>query len=178
MASQGPNFPGTEADDAGVGTNAWSTGEAGACDGTGDESFLSGLGEVSHYLKLTNFGFSIPTGSTINGIEVVIERQNSNLQGVKDNRVRIVKGGTIGATDKSNANYWLDGSYETITYGSSSELWGETWTASDINDSTFGWVISAAGVAGAFPGGLAAVDCVKITVTYTVPTTTVAWLRA
>jgi hypothetical protein len=45
-----------------------------------DESFFGPV--ESHYLKASNFGFSIPAGSTINGIQVDMERkERDNLSG-------------------------------------------------------------------------------------------------
>jgi len=60
-----------------------------------------------------------------------------------DNEVKIVKSdGTIGTTNKADTvNAWhYPPTY--IPYGSSSELWNETWTAEDINDIDFGVVLS------------------------------------
>jgi hypothetical protein len=59
-----------------------------------------------------------------------------------DNAVRIVKGGSIGATDKSSVDAWPS-TEASASYGGSSDLWGETWEASDINGSGFGLAISA-----------------------------------
>jgi len=62
---------------------------------------------------------------------------------VKEMYIRIVKGGSIGSTEKST-NAILTTSYPGIyvAYGGSTDLWGETWAASDINSSTFGVVYS------------------------------------
>jgi hypothetical protein len=49
---------------------------------------------ISNYLKLTNFGFSIPTGSTILGITV--ELSNSSVVGTERfNSCRIVKNNVL-----------------------------------------------------------------------------------
>jgi len=121
----------------------------------------------SHYLKATNFGFSIPGGSVITGILVIVTRKESGSNVCKDNRVRIVKGGVIGSTDRANAAEWPtvaaaveyggDGS------GGSTDLWGETWTPADINASNFGMAISALGLTA---GGSASIDYISITVFY------------
>lgn len=115
----------------------------------------------THYLKATNFGFSIPTGAAISGIVVEIERKESAANVARDNRVRIVKGGTIGTTDKASASEWpTTDTY--ATYGSDVDLWGETWTVADINSSNFGVAISAMGLG----GGTASIDHIRITVYY------------
>ena len=64
----------------------------------------------------------------------------SYRDGVYDNAVRIVKSnGTIGTTNLSEGTGW---GYGDKVYGSSSNLWGETWSPADINDSDFGFAIS------------------------------------
>lgn len=125
-------------------------------------------GVDSHYLKATNFGFSIPSGATINGIVAEIEKKTDAGSDTTDKRVRIIKGGTIGSTDKSSGTAW-ETSDATSTYGSSSDLWGETWSHSDINGSTFGVAI-AAGTSMAMMR-TASVDNIQITVHYTIGTT-------
>lgn len=169
MASQGPNSPGTVVDEAGVGSVVWSDPTfATVSDNSRAIASLSGSGGQSRYLKATNFGFTIPVGATINGI--VVEWEKSRNSGaasqVRDLRSRIVKGGTIGSTDKSNAGNWADGTDAYVSYGSSSDLWGETWSHSDINGSTFGAAIAAELVT-AFSSANARVDHCRITVHYT-----------
>ncbi|MEO8069242.1 MAG: T9SS type A sorting domain-containing protein, partial [Flavobacteriales bacterium] len=88
-----------------------------------------------------------------------------------DHRVLIVKGGVIGDADLSSPNAWpLTDAY--ATYGSSSELWGETWSAADINSPGFGLALSAM-----VQNGEAHVDHVQITVytSYALPVELVAF---
>jgi hypothetical protein len=121
-------------------------------------------GTTSHYLKATNFGFAIPGGSQINGItcEAKYKQTNPNIQ---DNSVKMVKGGTIGGNDnaKSGVNWTTTLTWN--SYGSSSDLWGLTWTASDINASNFGFVLSCNNTAGGI--NTPSVDAMRITITYT-----------
>jgi len=123
--------------------------------------------QASHYLKVTNFGFSIPGGSVITGILVNIERKESGANGDRDSRVRIVKGGVIGSTDRASATEWptsdASAEYGADVPGHSSDLWGETWTVSDINSSGFGVAIAALGLTS---GGTASIDYISITVFY------------
>ena len=166
MASEGPNNAGTGADDAGFGTPVWTDpgNITGASDISSASVVLAAAGN-SHYLKATNFGFAIPAGATIDGI--VVEWRKSKLLGgtVIDARVRIVKGGAVGSTDKASGDQWLD-SLTYASYGSSSDLWGETWTITDINASDFGAVLAANGDTG---GGTGYVEHMRITVYYTTP---------
>ncbi|MBC7856903.1 MAG: hypothetical protein IAF94_26025 [Pirellulaceae bacterium] len=169
MATQGPNGPGTLANDASIGFSSWTnTGNAAASDNSYSTNNV-GPTFQTNYLKATNFGFSIPAGATIDGIVVEIERKESGANIARDNRVRIVKGGTIGSTDKASGTEWPT-SDAYATYGSSSDLWGATWTASDINASNFGVVLSVLGLG----TGTASVDHFRITVYYTPPVTSTA----
>lgn len=75
MASQGPNYPGTTADDATVGSITWSsTGNIAASDGV--RATAAGLksSNESHYITATNLSMTIPDGATIDGIVVEIDR--------------------------------------------------------------------------------------------------------
>src|SRR5207244_11484794 len=54
-------------------------------------------GQWSNFLKCTNFGFGIPSGGTIAGIQVEWQYKNPGCATVKDKAARIVTGGTIGA---------------------------------------------------------------------------------
>ncbi len=166
MASQGPNSPGTGADDAGVGTVTWSNpGNITSSDNAKATATVNAT--VTHYLKGTNYGFSIPSGATIDGIVVEIEKSANQSTRGTDSRVRIIKGGTIGSTDKSSVVRWPATASEAYTtYGSSSDLWGETWTDSDINGSTFGATIAGSSTAGKSSVVLS-VDHIRITVYYT-----------
>ena len=68
--------PGTVVDSDATGTVAW-TNPMNATTSDNVYATISCPTGISHYLKATNFGFSIPTGATINGIVVEIERKQS-----------------------------------------------------------------------------------------------------
>lgn len=169
MASQ-TRIAGTGANDTSVGSVAWGSPEVITAD---DSSFaLATAGNnLTNYLKATNFGFTIPSIATVDGIEVIIgDRASAEIGGlsgpVTDSAIRIVKGGVIGSANKSEGASWPIATTETVTFGSSTDLWGETWTPADINSSSFGVVISAQG------GGTNAapvVDYISITVHYSLP---------
>lgn len=162
MADTGYRNPGTMADDSGVGTLIWNNPDNAK---TSDNVYTTAVGGryggISHYLKATNFGFSVPTGAIINGILVQFERKATGAT-VADNRVRIVKAGAIKTTDRKKAGYWST-TEAYYTYGSSSDLWGETWTAAQINASNFGVVLSTLDP----PACTSWVDHIRIKVYYT-----------
>lgn len=59
-----------------------------------------------------------------------------------DWEVKIVKSDdTIGTTDKKETDVVWGNSDAYTIYGGASDLWGETWTANDINNSNFGIVL-------------------------------------
>lgn len=172
-SSAGPNSGGTFADDSSVGTLAWAdTGNAAANDGSYSKAINPGSSsKTTHYLKATNFGFSIPSEATIVGIKVEFERkEQSSDHNIQDSSIRLVKGGVISGSDLQTDTEWpVTEAY--AAYGSSeTELWGLTWTPADINSSSFGVAISAYIYHWT---GQAWIDHIRITVYYTV-----AWTKS
>jgi len=167
MSDTGAKYPLTAADDNAVGTGSWTdVNKIKANDG--DFAGCPTIG-TTHYLKATNFNFSIPIGATINGIVVIINRYNpagGGLGDVNDGEIRIVKSnGSIGTTNKSVGNTWESTAYSR-QYGGEADKWGESWAYSDINSSNFGVVLSAIIQGGRFTG-TAYVGFMTITVYYT-----------
>lgn len=171
MASSGPNSPGTLANDATVGTVAWTNpGNAAASDNVYATAAITGP-DFTNYLKATNFGFTIPTGVTINGITVDTEMKRDAVD-IRNVYAKIVKGGVIGTTNLASNNVTDIQTTDTYkTYGSSANLWGLTWTAADINASNFGFVISSQSQNGS--SGSVYIDHIRISVTYTLNAPTV-----
>lgn len=144
MATAGPNFPATAADDASIGVRTWTnTGNIFAKDAAyASTTAAITFTNVSHYLKATNFGFSIPSGATINGITAVYTRCGST-GAANDQNVKLVKAGTIVGTSQPLAGSWSSsGIMRDDTLGGPSNLWGTTWTDTDINDTGFGIVMN------------------------------------
>lgn len=168
MASTGLTLPtvGASTSRGGSETGPWTNpGNITLDDGSFATDSITASSDWTPYLKGTGFGFAIPSGSTINGITLEINRKSSAANLVAaDDLVSLVKAGTVTGSNKAIA-----GAYPTTltvaTYGSSSDLWGTSWTDSDINDTNFGAVLS-------FTQGLnsdanASVDSFKINVYYT-----------
>src|SRR5204863_304279 len=90
-STQGPLAPSAAVDDAGTGSVVW-TNPADAESSDGVYAFAGVASTTTHYLKLTNFGFSIPAGSTITGVTVAVERiKTGSSQDVRDASVKLVK---------------------------------------------------------------------------------------
>jgi hypothetical protein len=158
-ATAGPNSPGTAVSNSSFGTTAWTNpGNAEASDNM--FAVAAPGGSPTQYLEVTNFGFALPGTAIIDGISVAIERKSA-AGTITDARVRIVKGGVIGTTDEAAPGAWPT-SDTVANYGGASDLWGETWTPSDINGAGFGVVVSAMDDV-----DTAAVNFISISVTYT-----------
>ena len=113
-------------------------------------------------LQARNFGFSIPSTATINGIEFVVRLKTDGT--TKDQSVKFVKAGTAVGTDFSRGpgvNWPITDT--DITFGGPTQLAGVSWTPADINNTDFGINISALGAA----IGTAYIDYISAKVYYT-----------
>lgn len=160
--------------DSGTGTLDWSNA---AQIGKEDGSYATTVspmssGTQSYYLKMTDLAFRVATGATIEGIKVDVRRLASGNSSIYDGAVRLIKGGTIQTHDKASATFWST-SIETASYGGSSDLWGTTWTPSQINSSGFGVALSAKSSSGASVSP--SVDAVSITIYTDQATVTLTW---
>lgn len=143
----GPLGPGTTVDSAATGTISWvNPNNAQASDNVYATATGGNSISKSHYLNSSNFSFSIPTNATISGILVEIQKKVSGTSlNVKDVNVNIIKSsGTLGTQNKADTVTGWPTSEAYTSYGSASDLWGETWTPADINNSNFGVAVSAA----------------------------------
>lgn len=100
--------------------------------------------DESEYLKATNFGHSIPAGATIDGIEVQHRRENTDSSDdCHEERIRLVDElGAIGTTDRADGADLPNATEETVQHGGSTDLWGDTWGETDVEDTDFGFVIA------------------------------------
>lgn len=169
MASAGPNFAGTGANDAAIGTVAWSNPTNITASDNSSAAAISTANETTNWLTATNFGFSIPTGATIEGIVFEFERNASTLTGarhVNDSLIQSIKSGTIGGSDRSDSvTDWPTATDVFYSYGGASDLWGQTWTPADINASNFGVALSIS-ITSDGAGVRGFVDSVRCTVYY------------
>lgn len=168
ITSSGPNSPGTLADDSSVGTVAW-TNPGNAASSNNSYATQSLNNQTGHYLKVTNFGFSIPSDATVTGIRAEVEAKSSYTHSFIEG-VKLVKSGTIGGDDRWGDNAGALPTSDTyLYYGGSSALWGQSWAPADINASDFGVAVSGFD-GGFFGGGTISIDHIRITVYYLDPT--------
>lgn len=171
MPSSGPNSCGTGASVSGIGTLSWgSPSSINAEDGGGAFSGSWSFGtRISYWLKATNFGFAIPSGATIDGIIVEIRRfsAHTGANRSRDNSLKIVKGDVISGSELAATTTDYPSTYAYASYGSSSNLWGLSWTHTDINATDFGVALSTSFYSGGKVNVTCAVDHIRITVHYT-----------
>lgn len=126
-------------------------------------------GQSSQVLSGTNFGFSIPAGSTINGIEVAIEVNYPVSTTMIDlNSSLILSDASIGGTNRANSSTIAE---TTITYGGASDTWGESLTTTDVNNANFGFAFRVERTGGF--GNTIEIDHYTMTVYYTESATNV-----
>lgn len=136
-------------------------------DGTYTAATLA-LTQQPSTIYVSNFGFSIPTSATINGITVQINKYAD--ADITDADVYLVDntGTQVGTNKQIIAYFWPVGtSNSPQTYGGSSDLWGTTLTPSIINSNNFG--LQLLGYWGSYTkfSFNVYVSWVKITVNYT-----------
>lgn len=113
-------------------------------------------------LKAGNFGLSIPSNATIVGIEYYLDLGTSD--NVRDTLIALTKSGTVTAGN----NLATNSSLVSRTYGSSTSLWGTTWTPAEINSNEFGLLfISEVDNTNIQP--IVNVDSLSVNIYYTIP---------
>jgi Tfp pilus assembly protein PilX len=149
---------------AGAGAGWTNSNYVGASDNLRASATISAGGQSAN-LDATSFGFAIPSDATITGIRVSLERGASVSDNIGDVDVYLLKGGsTTGITDHAVSGDW--GASDAIrTYGSSTDLWGTTWTPANVNASNFGFRLKVDNDSSS--SRTAYVDHVQITVYYT-----------
>jgi len=176
-SSQGPQNSGTQTGVntcvTGTGTNAWtSIANVATQNATNSTVSLASLA-LSQCVEATNFGFTIPSTATINGIKLDLYRSvaaTSSKAQIQDLAVRLIKGGAVQTTDRSTSTGWTATNTDEA-HGSNSDLWGATLAPSDINASNFGIAFAAQNVKISGTGATltAQVDYIGVTVYYTTP---------
>lgn len=148
----GPNYAGA------IGTTQWtnSTNATGAPD-----NLCATETSATQIINLISFGFTIPPAAIVQGITVELKFADSSTGG---GRARLLKNGVPDGTDKGffrPSGATNCGTSAFLTLGGSTDLWGTTWTAADINASNFGVQVEKDGIFGTIY-----LDAVRITIEY------------
>jgi type II secretory pathway pseudopilin PulG len=127
-------------DNDGFGTNptrAYSDNASFAVDtnsGNGTSANCTGADKDKH--RFYNYGFSLPPGSTVNGIEVRLDAKVDNIAGLPQMCVQLSwDGGTTWTTAKSTTN--LTTNEATYILGDVSDTWGRTWIDTNFTNANF-----------------------------------------
>ena len=131
---------------------------------------FSNQSAYSSFLYASAFNAGLPSNALIQGIQISVEAQQSGgSTGTTNwNTVSLSKTGSTVGTNKGDAT--VIPTLENIrTFGGPTDLWGTTWTAADVNASTFGILLRPVG---SVSGGnrVVGVDQVTITIYYTATT--------
>lgn len=160
MPIYGPNSWGTSGDDvSNGGTVSWT-----GAGSPGSPSAGGWMGsQISHYLKLTNFHFAIPTPPGGQGVQTILAAVQFSVSGTgwsaKDNSVKLLIGGVFAGNEQSIGAAWgASNQYPNV----SDSVWGPSTLYTDVNSATFGLAIQGMGVGS--PGGTATLVSATITV--------------
>lgn len=168
MASQGPRYSTAEAT-VDVSAGAWSnTSFVRAIDGADASHSSVGPAADFDYLELTGFGFALPAGATVVGVECTLTNiyETGGGGAVSIQGVMLIKGGVASGDSKLTGQALITAPGATHTAGGAADLWGLTLTEADVEAANFGVRLRVqAGVA----AGGCGVNAISLTVHYTDP---------
>jgi hypothetical protein len=165
--SAGPNNPsaasgtGWSGSGAGIESNSLFT----------SQTITAGDSGTTNELVGTTFGFSIPTNATIVGIVFTLARKVTSISNfiVETTDVNLLKAGVAAGSTLGPGSSWVVATTDE-TWGTSTSLWGTTWTPAQVNAVGFGAEITVNyGNEGAVSRTLS-VQNYRLTVYYTTPT--------
>lgn len=187
MAVTAYKFPGsTNSNVSDSGSSAWVnigniTSDNGVYATSGN---LSGWGAANTWAGIAyNFGFTtsdIPTGSTIDGIEVVVNRRRTGAGNIQEQKAGLTLNGssafaTMSGIDQADTSTNWATSDEDRTFGGASNImYGSALTVANVTSSDFGWFYRAKGNASFPTQGVGEWDSVKMRIYYTPPATVIA----
>lgn len=133
-----------------------------------DNSYATNSGRAGT-AAFTGFGFSIPVGATIDGIEVTLEHKVSVSTAYMNLYLRNSSNNTfpfLGNTSPTNDKSTSSTTDETTTFGSSSYLWNASLTPEIVNSSDFG-VFMSGEPSSPFPPLTYSLDHIQMRIYYT-----------
>lgn len=135
MADTGATYPQTAGTD-GTGV-AWGDYDNIKVEAGYAYAILTLLG-LSEHLRASNFGFSIPSGATIDGVLAEINLQANSANKIKDIDAFLVDENGSNFGDDQRKDEFFPTSPTTWEYGGSTDKWGASLTPAIINDVDFG----------------------------------------
>lgn len=121
-----------------TGALAWETPDNGKVPDNAFAKVTLAVGEESEMLRITGFGFAIPSGVNVTGAEVEFKRQATDA-GIVDGLIELTfdKGRTSGRP-KYMFTSWPRAIVGTHHYGAPLDRWGNDIFAEDVNSPEFG----------------------------------------
>jgi hypothetical protein len=169
MATDGPLYTGTGANANDGGTTAWATPTSVQGDTTGTAATFNTAttAGTSQRLRASNFGFSIPTNATIDGITVEVEQvaANASRHRWRTDGANLLIGGTEAGSSLGDTSA-ISNSKGFKTFGSATELWGLTPTPAQVNATGFGFSMKIERYGTATT---TSISRIRITVDYSLP---------
>lgn len=156
--------PGSCSSLTGVGTIPWVTPMNATVSDNLYATAAMAFAATTNYLNCTGFNFAaIPAGATITGITVNIERRASRSRRARDAFVYMIKAGAIN-TAFNGATVTQYTTADVIeAHGASNNLWGTTWTPTDVKAANFGVAYAATSTRGL----TVSVDHLQVRIDYT-----------
>ncbi|MHC4977180.1 MAG: hypothetical protein ACYTF7_11330 [Planctomycetota bacterium] len=134
MASTGYTACGAGASIAG-GDNSWSNpGNITGDDFSNASTSHGSGGKTSDWLEADQFGFALPAGATIDGIEVQADWWYNDS--IASYEIQLVENSTLLGTAKTTPS--LPASQSRTTWGGASDTWGASLTEAIVESASFG----------------------------------------
>ena len=96
-------------------------------------------GAETRYLAFSDFGFNIPSGAVVIGVEVRILRAGTQIH---NRSIRLMQSNQVVGQEVSEGNWGIGTTPVWDTLGSPSDTWGLSLTPAAVNDSGFGFAIA------------------------------------
>ena len=128
----------------------------------------------TEWLRIYDFGFEIPAAAIIRGIELQARCRHTDASETARIELRLTTGSDKSdhlSLDSGSEVVTLSGTaFEEVSVGSSTELWGRTWTPAQINAFTFGLAakMSIEGV-GTLSTDICRIDVLRVVVKFSLP---------
>ena len=129
----GPYYATIIVNDSSVGDVAWTNPDNAKGSDDVYATAITLLTQTTQRLSATGFGFQIAIDQQIDGI--LIETEAKALVDVARMTSRIIQDGAVAGAPRTNNWTTTEGF---IVFGGATDLWGLTWTPSQINASNFG----------------------------------------
>lgn len=147
MPSTGFTLPGVGSNRLDAGSAAWANPTNIQADDSNAAATSTLAFGTTQGLVGDTFGFSLPTGSTIDGIEAQYKYKQDVGSTITTDRIKLqLADDSLGTTDKSGELTAWNSITNTDEVGGAADLWGETGlTETDINDADWGVLLGAKG---------------------------------